>query len=118
MSDREKWCRHYNGAALHDECKAGVRYADFGVPFPQQPCCGRHEDTVPCPSIAFYTTEEFTEQRKRLANRVAKLAGDLEAGRCTVCHQPAKQRQVGPCVYGDPCGHRMFQGRAQKAAKA
>jgi hypothetical protein len=37
----------------------------------------------------------------------------LVAGDCSHCGAAVEKRvQVGPCVYGEPCGHRLYQGRA------
>lgn len=34
----------------------------------------------------------------------------LRKGVCPHCGQPFAQRQVGRCVYAQPCGHRLYQG--------
>ncbi len=34
---------------------------------------------------------------------------------CPACHAPLEEKkQVGRCVYGIPCGCRMYQGRLDK----
>jgi DNA-directed RNA polymerase subunit RPC12/RpoP len=35
-------------------------------------------------------------------------------GKCYHCGKPMKQTQVGRCVYADPCGHRLWQGKAKR----
>lgn len=40
---------------------------------------------------------------------------NLAAGKCPVCgNVPNRYVQRGRCVYGDPCGHRMWQGSAKE----
>ncbi len=44
---------------------------------------------------------------------VTKYIADLAANICPHCQTPiAERKQVGRCVYADPCGHRLYQGRA------
>ena len=41
----------------------------------------------------------------------AKLDAMFE-GHCPHCGKPVeRERQAGHCVYGEPCGHRLYQGR-------
>jgi hypothetical protein len=38
----------------------------------------------------------------------------LASGLCPTCGvKVEEERQVGRCVYGVPCGHRLFQGKAR-----
>ncbi len=42
-------------------------------------------------------------------------AADLRAlGRCQTCGAPITLRQVGKCVYSEPCGHHRAQGELRK----
>jgi hypothetical protein len=47
--------------------------------------------------------------------KAAQFLTRLATGICTVCGgQVTKEVQVGRCVYAEPCGHRMRQGKARK----
>lgn len=104
-------------------CPAGVEFESVKVvgKHPGEtagyrlPCFEEDGVSEVCEKVSYYTAEEKAEQEERIREHVRQFTEDLKADRCPVCHQPAKQRQVGPCVYGDPCGHRMFQGRAKAA---
>ena len=38
-------------------------------------------------------------------------------GHCPRCQQPLTgEKQVGPCVYAEPCGCRLWQGQARRSA--
>jgi hypothetical protein len=44
---------------------------------------------------------------KQIAAAFEKLSNNI----CPICDSQVKQqRQVGHCVYGEPCGHRLYQG--------
>jgi hypothetical protein len=67
---------------------------------------------------------ELQERSESLAEEELQHLIDLKAAQfltrlatnlCTVCGgQVTKEVQVGRCVYGEPCGHRMRQGKARK----
>jgi len=110
-------CEHFNGL-INDVCKAGVSYEtvrDASTRPYRYPCLSGNG--LPCATtcaMASYPTEaEAHEYEKRVEAHSAAYSRDLAEGRCPICHQPAKKRQVGRCVYGDPCGHRMYQGKAR-----
>ena len=53
------------------------------------------------------------ERREQVKAAVKQFAERMDKKLCTVCGDPiTKYEQVGRCVYGDPCGHRQWQGRA------
>lgn len=118
-------CRHFTGIQ-NKACEVGVNYREFvgGPDFGwarRLPCLGDddfHADNKPCSQRSLYTVKELAEQKREAAQHLTVYLKDIEEGRCPVCHQPAKQKQVGPCVYGVPCGHRMYQGRVAKKAMA
>ena len=61
----------------------------------------------------------MSEAQEPLDPEVAAIAKQyleemLSGTTCPVCHQPiTEERQVGRCVYGIPCWHRMYQGTAK-----
>lgn len=49
--------------------------------------------------------------------RAERDQGDLRAlGYCRQCHQPITLRQVGRCIYSEPCGHYRAQGELKRVA--
>jgi hypothetical protein len=56
---------------------------------------------------------------KWAADAFAVRAGRLAANQCGDCGTPVTAvRQLGRCVYLEPCGHRHGQGNAKQVAKA
>jgi hypothetical protein len=41
---------------------------------------------------------------------IAEFISCIAESRCPHCKKQVTQRQVGHCVYGVECGHRMYQG--------
>lgn len=131
-------CKFYNGDYLNDCCEAGVKYRDvttdpdvMEASAYRKPCIDweawnrehgkdgfdnevqreNWERRGFCEKRQEPTDEEVAATEAEIKRRTAEFLSDLNTGNCPHCHQPAKQRQVGPCVYGAPCGHRMFQGK-------
>lgn len=122
-------CAHYNGilggdildtkALAERRCSAGVLYADvkepgagFGTRFP---CVDSQRGTVVCERHEYPTQEQLDEQEHERAEVLKRLAavmrGDLME--CLECRAPVTRwREVRPCVYAEPCGHRQYQGKA------
>ncbi len=43
---------------------------------------------------------------------VLKYLKDLAEDRCPRCGSAVlTMKQIGRCVYGEPCGHRLYQGK-------
>lgn len=130
-------CKFYNGDFHNKQCEAGVAYRDVttdpdvleGSAF-RKPCidweewnrqhrkegfdndfqrqnwdrrgtCGKREEP---------SDEEIAATEAEIKRRTAEFLSNLSEGRCPECRQEVKQRQVGRCVYGVPCGHRLYQG--------
>lgn len=115
-----KWCRHYAGMYRVDACRAGVRYAEVKGPGQfNYPCFKDRCENTSCSQQSFLTDVEAWQQivdaRARITEYVTKVALNV----CPICEKPVeRQRQVGPCVYADPCGHRLYQGRAKRRSKS
>lgn len=108
-------CVHFNGL-INDSCRAGVVYADlkdeavrpYGYPcFRDRPC-----STV-CDRAQFMTEAEARAEEERSYAELRRYFVAIGDGRCPICDAPMQQRQVGPCVYANPCGHRLYQGRIE-----
>lgn len=116
------WCIHFNGI-MQKVCRAGISYDDprFGgrQESRRELPCLKNLPTDPtrtdlCP-LAEYLTEE--QARAKAAETEERLRVTLERmaqGFCPECDQKVeRKRQVGPCIYAEPCGHRLGQGRLQ-----
>lgn len=127
MSD---WCRHYNGimgrmlGEIDRQCEAGVVYSSIKATeeptkvYNRYPCF--EDSTVDtCPLRSFYTDEEKAENKRQSDRAVADWLHKLESNICPHCDTPiTSKRQVGRCVYAEPCGCRLYQGRLTAAEKA
>lgn len=107
------WCKHFNGI-YHTECRVGVKYKDVEVPNsrPRQlPCFKDQGCTDRCSQSVFRTPEEVAEEERKVSEAVQKFVQDLENDICPHCEKPIQEKkQIGRCVYGYPCGHRLYQG--------
>jgi hypothetical protein len=107
------------GTKKRETCEAGVRYDDVTL------LKGQSKgllDSLPCfssePSIAntlcdkrrFPTDEEVAEEERQSRESLKQYFDKIEQGICPHCDQPMTQKEVRPCVYASPCGHRLFQG--------
>lgn len=112
------WCAHFNGL-MNDTCRAGVRYEDVrertdAGPF-RFPCF--RDDNAPhlCDQCRYRTREEAEEKERRVHESLRLWSADLAADICPHCKTPITlYAQVGRSVYADPCGHRLYQGKAPK----
>lgn len=65
-----------------------------------------------CASRHFPTPEECEAEADRVERYVAELHARAERGECFHCGAKIeRKRQVGPCIYAEPCGCRQGQGR-------
>jgi activating signal cointegrator 1 len=110
-------CRHFNGT-LNRTCKVGMNFADMwdrSVSPAQLPCLedpgGIGCKTV-CPKVSYYTREERVAMDRETAEALRQFVENLDNAICPTCKKAyAKQTQVGRCVYAEPCGHRLYQGK-------
>lgn len=61
---------------------------------------------------------DIDEAKQVVAEYLTKLAQVMrgELKECLTCGVAVERyREVRPCVYAEPCGHRQWQGRAPKA---
>lgn len=119
-------CVHFNG--MHQEvCKAGVDYktvtdrsenprSGLGI---RLACFPGDEASMQCPKLEPWKLEDALAEEKRrdaaIEAHLAKLQGDI----CPDCNRKVENKvQVGPCVYAEPCGHRLYQGKLPKNKKS
>lgn len=113
LSKRElRGCRHFNGL-MNDRCEANIAYKPFKG---NMPCLPKYVPTdTPansCPSFELYTEAEIDAQEAATVVAFKAYVDNLSNDICPHCHTPiTNKRQVGRCVYADPCGCRLYQGR-------
>ncbi len=110
-------CEHFNGL-INDVCRAGVRYDDvrdtstspYGFP-----CLVSDLDqtaTTTCERAKFLTDDEAKAKEEEIYDRARARAEREKAGFCGQCGEKVERKaQVGPCIYNEPCGCRLGQGR-------
>lgn len=122
MSNGNNWCRHYNGIP-EKVCEAGVSYES--VQQPREPRGIDHPCYNPalrqfCAAFEPKTAEEIAERDAHVAQFIENLA-KLDKGEIDTCpHCGATitaMKQVGRCVYLEPCGDRLWQGKIPKVWK-
>jgi hypothetical protein len=107
------WCKHFNG--IHnDRCRVGIAYHD--ARFDKRLPCIKSDGCVrPCASAQFPSEQEVAERAERERNAAARYFELLAKDICPTCEQSVeKHQQVGRSVYAEPCGHRLYQGKATK----
>lgn len=66
-------------------------------------------------TVRQFPDDEIPEIAEEDRRAVIQYFADMLSGKCPICHQVVeREEQRGRCVYGVPCGCRMFQGRAKK----
>lgn len=112
------WCRHFTGVMNPQGCKAGHHYKDIARPLP----CVRVGDGagfgVGCPSFSAYSEAEIDAEIARSHDVMTAFLRKLDDNICPACDAPVVgHKQVGRCVYAQPCGHRLYQGKARMPRK-
>lgn len=116
LAQATRRCRHFNGVH-HKTCNIGIAYEDVKGPKYALPCIS-DPNAPTCESRSLLTRAEAEAEEAESAAIVKAYLDDLASDRCPICHQPiTKRQQVGRCVYGEPCGHRLYQGTLPKEAR-
>lgn len=121
-------CIHHNGT-INEKCDAGIVYTTVGETvdlgrdgMPFVAACYRNyewaghriECNFTCEKQEFPTLEEvekdIAETDAALAIHLEQIANDI----CPTHNIAITKRQVGKCVYAEPCGCRLYQGRLKK----
>lgn len=115
MAKRE-WCKNYNGFGLHKQCDAGVSYEPYR-PYSVHnlpPCLSEDSTMTPCATAIYPTPEEVAVYEAKLEAEFQRMMQCNEQWICRHCGaEILNEKQVGRCVYAEPCGHRLYQGRAR-----
>ena len=111
-------CRHFTGW-MQEVCEAGHNYSELnggnnrGVAI-HLPCLHEHWDgSIACPSVAYIEREEAEARVARNSAAIKAWTDKITAHVCPSCNETFKGKQVGPCVYCEHCGARLWQGRLQ-----
>jgi hypothetical protein len=121
---RVNTCVHHNGY-FHKVCNAGVEYKTVGETIdlgsdgrPFVAACMKDYEWAghkldcrfTCDKAQFLTPEQAEADIAKLdaavAEHIEKIAGNI----CPTHNIAIKKKQVGKCVYAEPCGCRLYQG--------
>lgn len=114
-------CLHFRGIQ-HDTCEAGVALKDVkdvaGPGMARYPCLtleqGKEARTV-CPKRRLPTREEAEAIEAERDRRIRAFVQKTALGICGTCDvESTDWTQDGPCIYSQPCGHRVGQGNAKQ----
>lgn len=112
-------CRHFNGL-MNERCKAGVAYEDvrdaterpYRWPCLRSNCYGEPTPAATSCATADYPTEDEARDWEAAAREHTRQhMADIAANICPTHKIAITKRQVGRCVYAEPCGCRLYQGR-------
>lgn len=112
---RELICKHFNGL-VNDTCRVGVVYRDVrddaAVGIRNRfPCWGQG---ATCNQYEQWTAQEIADREQRIMDSIHHLNNftERQTEECPHCKQHVDSlEQVGRCVYANPCGCRVYQGR-------
>jgi len=125
---RSNKCRHFTGRT-NIRCDAGVDYSTVEIPSgidspPMYqtviPCLPewiqvsdevKAKMTCACSLVSFPTQEEVDADEARIELAIQWRFEKMADGICPECDASMRKRQVGRCVYAEPCGHRLYQGK-------
>ena len=133
----EDTCKFFNGS-INTHCEAGVAYRDV-TPDPddidgsafRRPCIDwelwnerkgkvwdndgqkqNWERRGHCPKRTVPTAEEVVEDEARCEAVFKEWSENITNNICPTHKVPITKKQVGRCVYAEPCGCRLYQGKA------
>jgi hypothetical protein len=118
-------CVHFCGIQ-HEKCDAGVvlhSVRDASQPGPYRwPCLTLKPDakaTTTCDQYREPTAGEIAADKAAWDAWLEEMRQQTARGECSTCGEKAtRAKQVGSCVYLEPCGHRVGQGDAKKVSQA
>ncbi len=110
-------CEHFNGL-INAVCRAGVTYTDVRdestrpYAFPCLVSEVHQPATTTCERAKFLTDDEAKAREAEIRGHAEARAERERAGFCGQCGAKVERKaQVGRCIYNEPCGCRLGQGR-------
>jgi hypothetical protein len=115
-------CTYFTGLA-EKMCQQGIAYRTLGAGgIPCVPVPGRDEAArqAICALLTFPTPEECQRDREEEARAIKDWIIEAQArsvrGACVQCGTTlTATRQIGRCIYAEPCGCRLGQGTLRDA---
>jgi hypothetical protein len=120
---RTGYCRYFTGiaAGVCEQAMPYRQFAGYAYPcIPKQPTDTRVQATCPLHSLPSAEEVEVEEQRldQALREYLGTFAARQHRGECGHCGTPMEAKvQVGRCIYAQPCGCRVGQGRLMQDGK-
>lgn len=108
--------RHCNAGVCYDDVRDTQRRGPFRWPCLIETDPDSASPAGPtCASRRFPTLEEARAEAAEWDHKTAEFTQRLALGHCTECGDVSTDwRQIGPCIYAQPCGHRVAQGDAKR----
>ncbi len=111
------WCEYFNGVQ-HEVCEQGINYMDVrqiseppGLPA-EFPCTSSNGTEVKCPLAQFPSEAEAQAKEAETQRMIRGFFENLQNDICPHCRTAIEaRRQGGRCVYAEPCGCRLYQGK-------
>ena len=107
-------CVSFNGL-MHKVCDAGITYEsvkDVQEHGYRVPCLLDRGCETTCASAVFLTEEQAKQRADEILESGRARMQRMADGICPLCAvKIERKRQVGSCVYADPCGCRLYTGR-------
>lgn len=111
-------CVHFNGL-INERCEIGIEYLSVRdssrSPY-RWPChkgAGGGDCHTVCHRAEFLTDEQAKNEADETRGMLDAFFSKIESGICPHCDTEIKARQqVGRCAYAEPCGCRLYQGKA------
>jgi hypothetical protein len=123
-------CRHFNGL-INKQCDLGIAYESvaklsghedppmYRKAYPCIPHGLPLSDEVAaslcCAQASYPTKEEEDADTARVMEVLRLRMEDITNSICPDHKIPITKVQIGRCVYAEPCGCRLYQGRLKKA---
>lgn len=113
-----EFCNHYRAMSNSDSCEVGILYESVVTKVPPSrvdfPCWNEELKSM-CVRAEYPTPEESATRLTEIGKLLVQFQADLDSDICPHCKAPIQRwKQVGRCVYAEPCGDRLYQGKVPK----